>query len=1047
MIFNPDSEDTLERNTVRLFEDLGWKSANCYHEVCGANSTLGRETTEQVVLESRLKTALKHLNPAVPPLALDIAVNELTKDRSVLSPVRANQDVYKLLKDGVKVTFRAADDNEAVETVKLIDWEHPDENDFFLASQFWISGEYGRKRADLIGFVNGIPLLFVELKTSHRSLENAFKYNLSDYRTTIPHIFWYNGLIILSNGSKSRIGSMTAGWEHFAEWKKINDEGEEGRVSLETVIRGVCDPERLLDIVENFTLFSEAKGETTKLVAKNHQFLGVNKAISAAQQIKANQGRLGVFWHTQGSGKSYSMVFFSQKVLRKLPGNWTFVIVTDRDDLDGQIYRNFASTGAVIEDESSIRAQSADHLKQLLNTEDHRYVFTLIQKFRTEGGEAYPKLSDRNDIVVITDEAHRSQYDVFALNMRNALPNAAFIGFTGTPLIAGEERTKEVFGDYISIYNFKQSIDDGNTVPLYYENRIPELQLTNETLTDDIAAIIDEAELDEDQQAKLEREFAREYHLITREERLERIAEDIVAHYTGRGVLAKAMVISIDKATAVRMYDKVQKHWKAALTKLTAAAQANPTNEELAKRLRFFQETDLAVVVSSSQNEIEEFKQKGLDMAKHRKRMVKEDLETKFKKPDDPLRIVFVCAMWITGFDVPSCSTIYLDKPLKNHTLMQTIARANRVWRDKQNGLIVDYVGIFRNLQKALAIYGAARGGAAGESPIKDKSELVDELADAIAQVTTFSEERGVNPAAIRDATGFDREKLKDDAVAAFVLNDDTRRRYLQLAGNVDRLFKSLLPDLAANEYASICRVFSVIAAKIRVDIPAADISDVMGDVSSLLDYSIATQGYVIKASETTNYIDLSQIDFDTLRARFDKGRKTTEAQRLRGQLAQKLTRMVRLNRTRVDFLQEFQKMIDDYNSGASNIEEWFAKLTAFAQKLSAEERRGISEQLSEEELVIFDLLTKPEVTLSQSEEREVKKVAKQLLATLKTEKLVLDWKKRQTTRAAVRVTVETVLDKLPRVYTPALYEQKCETVYQHIFDSYQGHDKSLYTN
>src|SRR6266404_9008100 len=327
--------------------------------------------------------------------------------------------------------------------------------------------------------------------------------------------------------------------------------------------------------------------------------------------------------------------------------------------------------------------------------------------------------------------------------MRNALPNAAFIGFTGTPLMAGEERTKAVFGDYVSIYNFKQSIDDENTVPLFYENRISELQLTNENLTSDIATIIDEAELDEDQQAKMEREFAREYHLITREERLERIAEDIVAHYTGRGVLAKAMVISIDKATAVRMYDKVQKHWKAALTKLERmAAQASAADkEELDKRLRFFRETDMAVVVSSSQNEIEEFKKKGLDIAKHRKRMVKEDLETKFKKPDDPLRIVFVCAMWITGFDVPSCSTIYVEKPLKNHTLMQTIARANRVWRDKQNGLIVDYLGIFRNIQKALTIYGATRGGAAGDSPIKHKSELVDELADAIAEAKTFSEE------------------------------------------------------------------------------------------------------------------------------------------------------------------------------------------------------------------------------------------------------------------------------------------------------------------
>ena len=703
---DPDSEGILEANTIGLFRDLGWEATNCYHETFGPTSLLGRETSEQVVLERRLRAALLKLNHGITPLAIDLAVEELSKDRSVLSPVRANQEIYNLLRDGIKVSVRREDDQESVEIVRVVDWDKPENNDFFLASQFWISGDYGRKRADLVGFVNGLPLVFIELKASHKSLENAYKYNLSDYRTTIPQIFWHNALIILSNGSKSKIGSMTAGWEHFAEWKKINDEGEEGIVSLETMIRGVCEPSRLLDLVENFTLYSEAEGETTKLVAKNHQFLGVNRAIEATEQIKKNQGKLGVFWHTQGSGKSFSMVFFSQKVLRKLPGNWTFLIITDRDDLDGQIYRNFASTGAVLEDEKSVRAQSAEHLKTFLNKEDHRYLFTLIQKFRTEVGETYPKLSDRSDIIVITDEAHRSQYDQFALNMRNALPNAAFIGFTGTPLMAGEERTKQVFGDYVSIYNFKQSVDDGNTVPLYYENRIPELQLTNLNLTEDMAEIVENAELDDDQQRKLEREFAREYQLITREERLERIAEDIVAHFMGRGVLAKAMVISIDKATTVRMYDKVQKHWKAAIARLTRELDAtDPVNKpELEKRLQFFQATDMAVVVSQSQNEIEEFKKKGLDIAAHRKRMVKEDLEKRFKKSDDPLRIVFVCAMWITGFDVPSCSTIYLDKPMKNHTLMQTIARANRVWREKQNGLIVDYVGIFRDLQKALAI-------------------------------------------------------------------------------------------------------------------------------------------------------------------------------------------------------------------------------------------------------------------------------------------------------------------------------------------------------
>jgi type I restriction enzyme R subunit len=547
-----------------------------------------------------------------------------------------------------------------------------------------------------------------------------------------------------------------------------------------------------------------------------------------------------------------------------------------------------------------------------------------------------------------------------------------------------------------------------NTVPLYYENRIPELQLTNENLTEEIAAICEQADLDEDQERRLEREFAREYHLITREDRLERIGEDIVTHFMGRGVLAKAMVISIDKATAVRTFDKVQKHWKTAITKLRKElVAADPMDKpELENRLTFFEETDMAVVVSQSQNEIEEFQKKGLDIATHRKRMVKEDLETKFKNPDDPLRIVFVCAMWITGFDVPSCSTIYLDKPMKNHTLMQTIARANRVWKDKQNGLIVDYVGVFRNLQKALAIYGAVQDG--GITPIHDKSELVRQLREAISTTTAFCVERKIDPAKIRDARGFEREKLKEDAVAALVVNDETRRQYLNLAAAVNALFKSLLPDASAFEFGPVCNVFKVVAEKIRSELPVVDISAVMADVEALLNKSIAAGGYVMPpvSNDPARYIDLSQIDFEALKAQFDNGRKTVEVQKLRAKIAMKLAQMVKLNRTRIDFLEEFQKMIDEYNAGSSNVEAFFAKLMAFTKKLNAEEKRGLAEQLTEEELVIFDLLTKPKITLTPQETAEVKKVAKSLLEKLKQERLVLDWRKQQTTRAMVLVTL-----------------------------------------
>ncbi len=384
---------------------------------------------------------------------------------------------------------------------------------------------------------------------------------------------------------------------------------------------------------------------------KYHQVLGVNLAIEAVKQIGENNGRLGVFWHTQGSGKSLSMVMFAEKVLRRMGGNWTFVIITDRQELDDQIAGTFASVGALTKLVKDCQAQSRVHLRELLAGQE-RYVFTLIHKFSTADREPMPVLSERDDIIVITDEAHRSQYDQLAANMRRALPNAAFIGFTGTPLIAGqEERTREVFGDYVSVYNFAQSIADGATVPLYYEARKPELQLAAEELKDELDALLDEAVLDEEQEKKLQQTFGRQYHLITRNDRLDEIATDLVRHFSARGYLGKAMFVAIDKATAVRMYDKVRKAWAAELAsreaQFTKASMEARTG--LAERLDWMRAVDMAVVVSQGQNEIDDLKQKRLDILPHRERMQKEDLESKFKDPDDPLRLIFVCAMWIVA--------------------------------------------------------------------------------------------------------------------------------------------------------------------------------------------------------------------------------------------------------------------------------------------------------------------------------------------------------------------------------------------------------------
>ncbi|MCF6155342.1 MAG: type I restriction endonuclease subunit R [Candidatus Brocadia sp.] len=1069
----------VEQPAIELFQSLGYAHLDCFRETFGEKGTLGRITSTDVVLIPKLRESLIKLNPTLPAEAINQAIEELIRNRSILNPATANREVYKLIRDGVKVYVNTltptlsqkeraktqgdtltktisqeeSASEESVETVRVIDWNNPENNDFFLASQFWVTGEMYKRRADLVGFVNGLPLIFIELKAVHKKLDDAFKDNITDYKDAIPQIFWYNTFIILSNGSESRIGTISADFEHFSEWKKINSEGEEGVVSLETIIKGTCEKQKFLDILENFILYKDSGGSLIKIIAKNHQYLGVNNTIESFKRLKENQGRLGVFWHTQGSGKSFSMIFFSQKILRKFEGNFTFLIVTDRKELDEQIYKNFASVGAVTEQE--VHAETRDHLKLLLR-ENHRNIFTLIQKFGTDGGEKFPKLSDRSDIIVITDEAHRSQYDTLAMNMRTALPNAAFIAFTGTPLIVGEELTRKTFGDYVSIYNFKQSIDDNATVPLYYENRIPEVQLRNEDFGEDLERIIEAAMLSPEQEEKLQREFARQYHIITRDDRLEKIAEDIVVHFVNRGFQGKAMVVSIDKPTAVKMYDKVQRYLKKYIEKLKTDVKEyydTPVEAQnlasLREKIRFMEETDMAVMVSGEQNEIEKFRKLGLDIEKHRRRMVKEDLAEKFKDPANPFRIVFVCAMWMTGFDVPCLSTIYLDKPMKNHTLMQTIARANRVFGDKANGLIVDYVGVFRELQKALAIYGSGSGGGIkeGETPVRSKSELLMELEKAIAQTEGFCKKKGIDVQKIISSDKLEKIKLITDAVDAILVNDESKRRYLTLASLVSKLFKAILPDPQANRFYEKCTILTVIADKIKSISGEVDITNVIGKVEHLLDESIEAEGYVIREPHEphgNHIIDLSQIDFNVLRKKFLEGQKNTQIARIKAAIKSKLNSMVRFNRSRIDFLEKFQQLIEEYNSGAINIELFFDRLLAFVKKLNEEEKRGIEENLTEEELALFDLLKKPD--LSRKETKQVKLASKELLDKLKKEKLVLDWRRKQQARADVLLTIETTLDaKLPRSYTPELYEQKCISVFQHIYDSYYGAGKSVY--
>ncbi|WHZ14876.1 MAG: Type I restriction-modification system, restriction subunit R [Nitrospira sp.] len=1040
---------------MQLLATLGWQVLSAAEETFGLGGTFGRETKGETVLLPRLRTSLERLNPSLPPEALSQAIDQLTRDRSAMSLAAANREVYGLLKDGIEVTVAdAASGGQEPKRVRVIDWENPAANGFLLVSQFSVTGSLYTRRPDLVGFVNGLPLVVIELKKPGVPAQQAFDDNLTCYKADIPQLFWFNGLTIASNGTESRVGSLTADWERFFEWKRIEREDEPRRVSLEVMLRGTCEPSRLLDLLENFSLFSEHKAGLVKVLGQNHQFLGVNNAIAATLAArKQGHGRGGVFWQTQGSGKSFSMVFFAQKILRKIPGNWTFVVVTDRVELDDQIAKTFKACGAVSETESDrCHAQSGAQLRQLLG-ENHRYVFTLIHKFQTPD-----LLCDRSDVIVLTDEAHRSQYDTLALNMRAALPHALFLAFTGTPLIAGEERTREVFGDYVSIYDFQQSVEDGATVPLFYENRTPELRLENPNLNDDIYNLIEAAGLDEEQEKRLERELGRQYQLLTRDDRLETIAKDIVQHFLGRGFQGKAMVISIDKATALRMHDKVRAHWKSEekrveqeLTRLTTygAKAADPDRiRELRARLEVIRTTDMAVVVSAAQNEIADMKKLGLDIAPHRKRMNDDGLDEKFKEAKDPLRTVFVCAMWLTGFDAPSCSTIYLDKPMRNHTLMQTIARANRVFPGKHSGLIVDYANVFASLEKALAIYAKGRGG---EQPIRDKQKLVENLRQAIAEAEAFCLAHGVNLAEIEQTLAGTLERLTKiaEAVECLISPDALRKDFLGHEGWVRTLFRTVKPDPSVLECASRVACLTTIAETIRerTGEGPADISAVMADLNKILDASVAADGFHIPQGKPGHgVIDLTKIDFEALAKRFGKSKtKNIDLEQLKAAVRSQLDTLVRLNRTRADYLTKFEELIESYNAGSRNIEELFKELLALSRSLNDEQERHVRERLSEEELVVFDILTRPAPQLSTKERAEVKKVARDMLQKLK-QLLVLNWRQKASARSQIKLAIEDLLDQgLPRAYTPDLYKQKCSAVFEHFYEAYGDRGASIY--
>ncbi len=1090
------NESHIEEADIAFFT-----SALDYQHLDGwQKKLLGRDSLKDVVLKDRLQVALARLNPDLPPMCLEHAVLELTRSRASLPPVVANQQIYELIRGGVPVSYGDEEMREVQDYVQVIDFNNPKNNDFLVVSQ--LSIEYQNitgitRRPDLLLYVNGLPLVMIELKNATVKVKHGYDDNLQKYKENIPQLFWYNLFVCISNGIQTRVGSFNAPWEHFFSWAKLEDnsvnpdqEGlpaieeasrkEQNRLSLQIFCQGLCNSRNLLDYLENFVLFHRNK---VKIIAKNHQYLGVNNTVRALEEREGNQGKLGIFWHTQGAGKSYSMIFLTRKVRRKVTGNWSFLIVTDRNDLDDQIFRNFLETETISlpadekPDKNSFRAKGYGSRKQLKDAlhSNKSFYFSTIFNFGIKKGLSFPCLSKRDDWVVIVDEAHRSQYKALGENMRIGLPHAQYIAFTGTPLLRSE-LTRDWFGGYVSEYNFAQSIEDGATVPIYYKKSVPRVEQVNEDLVGDAASILEEENLSEEQQQKLDREYSTMLQVVRRDDRLEEIARHIVQHFpyrldvdddAGKRKPTKAMVVSIDKFTAVRMYEKVQYHLKEEIKNLRRKKTKDrdpELNKRYSRAISFMEETRMAVVISlegSEKEEIKKFAAQGLDIAPHRKLMEYPDedgrnIEDYFKDPNSTYRIVFVTAMWLTGFDAPTASTLYLDKPMQNHTLMQAIARVNRVYEGKKNGLVIDYFGVFRNLKKALAAYAEGSKGknqdgeGLDEFPVKEFTVLLKLLEESIVLAKQYCCELGADIDKILSLgeKGFKEVELFSDYADKILEKNEYRDQLGLYVNTISALYDSAKPEIY--EFPEIKKnrdVFEYLRKIVDRNVDQDEqVERAREKLDNLLDSSVLGRGDLQQTQENRGHyvfsngalVDLGKLNFDQLRQEFkEKKHQHIEFADLSQFMQVKLRQMMRDNKTRGSFLERFEKIIDEYNSGSISIEEAYEQLIREAENLSEEQNRATREGMTEEELEIFDLLKKEKLT--KAEKKSVKLAARTLLKRLKDAKdtvLIRAWYKHHESQEKVRREIQLVLDKnLPDSYDRGLFSEKTDVIFQHFYN------------
>lgn len=1087
MVSAYSEDNNIQEPAARIFEDvLEWRSVFAFNaETFGPKSLLGRKDASEVVLVCELDVALARLNPKLAATVegrtkLALARDQLLDADPTKTLLQHNEAKWKLMRDGITLKSPGGNAVEDVH-VTVIDFQNPASNEFLLVRELWVQSGPFRRRCDLVGFVNGLPLVFIELKRHDKGLKSAFDDNYTDYKDTIPHLFHYNAFVIVSNGLDARCGSITSGWDHFYRWKRLNEEDSDPapkhdepplKPLLPILLRGMCSKEALLDLVENFTLFDSSEEHVVKIVSRNHQYLGVNKAIAklAEGDTEVLAGKLGVFWHTQGSGKSYSMVFLCQKIHRKVSASYTFVLLTDRKELDDQIYKTFVGCG--VSTNKSDKASGAEGLQRLLRDENRRYVFSLIHKFRIRVTEPW---NQRDDVIVISDEAHRTQYGRLALNMRMALQRAKFIGFTGTPLIDEHERsmTEQVFGGYVSVYDFQRAVADGATLPLYYENRGEKLRIVDPDLNTRIEARIDAAradgELSEEQEEKLYRELAREYPVFTSDTHLNDVATDFVEHFHQRwrlmessvkpgnspnyGGNAKAMLVCIDKLTCVKMAERIKVKWQAQILELQhqlkkeEAYFANAGKPETAfvSRLRaqilWMTDTQIHPIFSPEQNEVKEFAIEGINVEPYRTVIVKgingKDIDECFKDSNHPFRVAIVCAMWLTGFDVKSLATLYLDKPMKGHTLMQAIARVNRVTANKKNGLIIDYNGMLKSLRKALATYAQGDSGTL-TYPLFDEDQALAEYATAISKVQThllnFGYDLNVLIRAEEGEETWDELLIAQNALSKSL---ESKKTFQVLAEDVFDRFRGLFPNPGVFTYEPQENAISAIYNLLQKPKPKIDISAIMQDIRGVIDASLEVAPKSLTRRSAKQY-DLSGIDFERLRVEFAKSPyKETAVLTVQERVQARLDLMLMQNPSRIDLYKRYQEIIADYNKDKDDaeIQRVFDDLMTLHDMLDQEEQRYIREGFkTEKELAVFDLLSKDIASITKGDIEKIKKVAQELMSTVEARRQKIgDLRDRASSQAQMKVAIiDHMLEGMPDQFSSEDIEARAEVIYQY---------------